>query len=214
MVNVTNETKGITRRSLLKTTALLAGTAALAPQAIGCSTLQELPDTSEGGDQETVAAQTQEFLCCCHGNCDNDSCSVYVTVRDGKVVNLRRYDYGDIEQQGCCQRCYGNIERMYSDRRILHPMRRVGERGSGEFEIITWDEAIEDICTNLKRVADVRTGVRRVHARLRQLDATEQLLRASGQLHRCRPHGRHVRSERPAGNPQAHGRRRGLHAPR
>lgn len=154
MVNVTNETKGITRRSLLKTTALLAGTAALAPQAIGCSTLQELPDTSEGGDQETVAAQTQEFLCCCHGNCDNDSCSVYVTVRDGKVVNLRRYDYGDIEQQGCCQRCYGNIERMYSDRRILHPMRRVGERGSGEFEVITWDEAIEDICTNLKRVAD------------------------------------------------------------
>ncbi len=88
-------------------------------------------------------------------------------MRDGKVVNLRRYDYGDIEQQGCCQRCYGNIERMYSDRRILHPMRRVGERGSGEFEVITWDEAIEDICTNLKRVADeYGPGVRRVHARL------------------------------------------------
>ena len=39
---------------------------------------------------------------------------------------------------------------MYSSERLQYPMRRVGERGSGEFERITWDEAIAEIAEKWK----------------------------------------------------------------
>lgn len=40
--------------------------------------------------------------------------------------------------------------RVYSSERLQYPMRRVGERGSGEFERITWDEAIAEIAEKWK----------------------------------------------------------------
>ena len=54
--------------------------------------------------------------------------------------------------QEICVKGYTNIERMYSDRRVLYPMRRVQgtERGAGEWERISWDEAIEQISSTWK----------------------------------------------------------------
>jgi anaerobic selenocysteine-containing dehydrogenase len=43
---------------------------------------------------------------------------------------------------------------VYSPERLLHPLRRVGPKGSGEFEQITWHEALTDISANLHRVID------------------------------------------------------------
>ena len=44
---------------------------------------------------------------------------------------------------------------MYSPRRILHPLKRVGERGTTDFEVISWDEAIELAATQIKDAIDL-----------------------------------------------------------
>ena len=45
-------------------------------------------------------------------------------------------------------------ERIYSDDRLKYPMKRVGERGEGKFERISWDEAVKTIADNWKRIRD------------------------------------------------------------
>ncbi len=44
-------------------------------------------------------------------------------------------------------------ERTYHDERVLHPLRRVGPKGSGEFVRVTWDEALADIAARLTAIA-------------------------------------------------------------
>lgn len=43
---------------------------------------------------------------------------------------------------------------MYSPRRILHPLRRAGERGENKWEVISWDEAITEAATHIKDAID------------------------------------------------------------
>lgn len=50
-----------------------------------------------------------------------------------------------------CPRCYAQIDRRNHPRRLLHPLKRVGPRGSGEFEPIDWDEALATIAAALER---------------------------------------------------------------
>jgi anaerobic selenocysteine-containing dehydrogenase len=72
----------------------------------------------------------------CHGGC-----GVLVHVEDGKVVKLEGDPQSPINQGKICPKCQGSIEHMYHPKRILHPMKRIGTRGSGKWEKISWDEA-------------------------------------------------------------------------
>ena len=44
-------------------------------------------------------------------------------------------------------------ERTYHDERVLHPLKRVGPKGSGEFVRVTWDDALADIAARLTAIA-------------------------------------------------------------
>ena len=43
-------------------------------------------------------------------------------------------------------------ERTYHPERILHPLKRVGPKGAGQFERVSWDDALQDIATRLKTI--------------------------------------------------------------
>ena len=53
-----------------------------------------------------------------------------------------------------CQRGRSMRERIYSPDRLKYPMKRVGKRGEGKFERITWDEAVETIAREWTRIRD------------------------------------------------------------
>ena len=89
----------------------------------------------------------------CHHDCP-DSCGWEVTVEEGVAVKMRGradhpYSYGEL-----CPKVNRFIDRVYSPDRLLHPLRRVGAKGEGRFEQITWDEALAEIATRLHDVID------------------------------------------------------------
>ncbi|HUH85186.1 MAG TPA: molybdopterin-dependent oxidoreductase [Stellaceae bacterium] len=75
-----------------------------------------------------------------------DTCSLTVTVADGRVAKVRGsrampYTDGVI----CNKVAHHSAAFMHGPGRLLHPLRRVGARGSGEFQRIGWAEALDDI---------------------------------------------------------------------
>lgn len=80
-------------------------------------------------------------------------CAFEARVEDGVVTELvpdpTRYPY-DTKIVSRCRRWRMNIDKLYDEERVNYPLRRVGERGSGKFERVSWDEAIQDISTRLK----------------------------------------------------------------
>src|SRR3954469_20539159 len=84
----------------------------------------------------------------CHHDCP-DSCGWAANAVDGVAVKLRGrldhpYSAGEL-----CPKVNRFLDRVYSPDRILHPLRRVGAKGSGEFEQISWDEAVVEIAEPL-----------------------------------------------------------------
>lgn len=141
----------LTRRGFLKTTGLGAGLAAIS--GLGVTSLSAC-----GANEPQAHVDEQTKTVACIGNCSG-GCILEATVREGKVCSLKnRVLENDRGRENVCQRGASNMYRLYSDRRILYPMRRVGERGSGQFERITWDEAIKELCTKWRGYIDEYGG--------------------------------------------------------
>ncbi|GHT77875.1 dehydrogenase [Actinomycetota bacterium] len=137
--------KGITRRSFLKTTAALGGVAALSGTAFGCSSI------NTGGAGATVKDDVYSGVCI--GNC-NGGCRLNIAVREGKVVETSMAEFPDPDYNRICLKGLSHVQRIYGPERIKYPMRRIGERGGGQWERISWEEAINEICTKWKSYID------------------------------------------------------------
>lgn len=101
-----------------------------------------------------MSAKLQVLRAVCPHDCP-DTCSIQVTVdpTTGRAVKVR----GDPEHETTggflCVKVNHYLDRTYSPERLLHPMKRVGPKGEGRFERISWDEALETIGTRLQEIA-------------------------------------------------------------
>ena len=85
----------------------------------------------------------------CHGGC------VYIlTVEDGKVVKARPDPDAPLNMGRGCEKGLTVIEQMYHPDRLLHPLKRNGPRGSGEWVQVSWDEALDSIAKRLSVLRD------------------------------------------------------------
>ena len=89
----------------------------------------------------------------CRPNCFG-GCPIYAHVRDGKVVATSPAPLPDPQYNRICLRGLSQPEQQYSARRILHPKKRVGPRGSGKWQEISWDEAIDMVVENFTAVRE------------------------------------------------------------
>jgi len=88
----------------------------------------------------------------CASHCGG-TCVLKVHVRDGVITRIETDDGPEPQLRGCLRgRAYR--QRVYAPDRLLYPMKRVGERGEGKFERITWDEALDTVAGELMRVRD------------------------------------------------------------
>jgi anaerobic selenocysteine-containing dehydrogenase len=87
-----------------------------------------------------------------------DTCAMLVTVENGRAIRVAGDPDHPVTKGFLCAKVNRYIERTYHQDRLTSPMRRVGPKGSGTFEPITWPAALEEIATRLRDIADSEHG--------------------------------------------------------
>jgi len=85
-----------------------------------------------------------------------DSCGITVIKRDGVVAAVRGNSAHAVSRGTLCGKCSTAYNREWRDpkRRLTEPLRRVGRKGQGRFEAVSWESAINDIAARLKRIRE------------------------------------------------------------
>lgn len=85
-------------------------------------------------------------------------CLLKVKVKGNTVTHITGetiHGLDDFGQLRPCVRCLAYKDRLYHPERLKYPLKRVGKRGAGEFERITWDEATTLIAQELRRITEM-----------------------------------------------------------
>lgn len=155
MAETEQSRRQVSRRSFLKGS-LAAGALAAGGSAYltGCAPKSAADNTGEMAETgEPVEVNEEIYSGVCRGNCYG-GCFLNVHVRDGKVVRTSARDLPEPEWNRICAKGLSHVFRIYDPERVKYPMRRVGERGAGEWEQISWDEALEEIAIKYKQFSD------------------------------------------------------------
>jgi len=81
-----------------------------------------------------------------------DTCGLDVTVENGVAVEVKGGDM-PFTAGTLCTKVAKYLERTYSPERVLHPLKRVGRKGEGRFERISWEEALDTIAARFEAIA-------------------------------------------------------------
>ncbi len=82
-----------------------------------------------------------------------DTCAIRVTVHEGRAVKVQGDPDHPPTHGALCTKVSRYPERTYHAERVLQPLRRVGPKGSGRFEPVSWQAALSDIASRLRAIA-------------------------------------------------------------
>jgi anaerobic selenocysteine-containing dehydrogenase len=135
--------KPLSRRQFLQLSAAAAGTAAL----INLEHL--LSVAASGGPDGSIVTPADETIV--PGVClmCSSGCGVLARVVNGHVVKLEGNPMHPINLGALCPKGQASLELLYNPDRVAAPLKRVGERGSGRWESITWEEAVSLVAGKL-----------------------------------------------------------------
>jgi anaerobic selenocysteine-containing dehydrogenase len=85
------------------------------------------------------------YMCACR-------CGIKVHLRDGQIRYIEGNRDHPVNKGVLCGKGSAGIMQHYSPARLKKPLRRKGERGSGEFEEIEWDEALEIVAARFRKI--------------------------------------------------------------
>jgi len=100
---------------------------------------------------EQAPQPTREAALIC-ASCDI-ACPVVAVVEGDRVVRIKSHDKPSLRDNICMKGIQAPRSFNHPDR-LMHPLRRVGERGSGQWERVSWATALDDIAERLQRVVD------------------------------------------------------------
>ena len=83
-----------------------------------------------------------------------DSCTIDVTVENGRVVKIDGGDENPITRGFICGKVRQFADRVYGEDRVLYPAVRQGAKGQGTFARVTWNEALDLIATRMEDIRD------------------------------------------------------------
>ncbi len=145
-------TNNIDRREFLKLCTLLGGGVILSGGVMGCiNGTKEVPVEvlEQKGDVTIVRAA-------CPGHNCGGRCLLKLHIKQGKVIRIetddRATDTLADPQLRACIRGRAYRRRQYHPDRLKQPLVRVGKRGEGKFEPIEWNEALDLLASEIKRV--------------------------------------------------------------
>jgi len=145
MKDLMNEIK-VNRRGFFKWGAI-AGTTATLPLWI-----QKLMPSPIGMREPRVRPQGEEHFLPSVCNCCDAGCGVLVRVISGQAVGIKGNPHHPISQGALCPKGFTLVQELYHPDRVKTPLKRQGDRGSGDWKPISWDEAINEIASELKKI--------------------------------------------------------------
>ncbi|MFI2857184.1 molybdopterin-dependent oxidoreductase [Paenibacillus sp. JSM ZJ436] len=83
-----------------------------------------------------------------------DTCGLLLHKQEGRIVKVTGDPEHPITQGAICNKVRHMAERIYHPERLLYPLRRVGAKGEGNFEEITWEEAITEITSRYRSLIE------------------------------------------------------------
>ncbi len=95
---------------------------------------------------------SQVVRAACPHDCP-DTCAMRVTVENERVVRIQGDPDHPPTHGALCTKVSRYAERTYHPERVLTPLKRVGPKGSGQFQPVGWDEALDDIAARLRAIA-------------------------------------------------------------
>jgi anaerobic selenocysteine-containing dehydrogenase len=87
-----------------------------------------------------------------------DTCALHVTVENGRAIKVEGDPEHPTTNGVLCSKVARYLERTYSDARVLHPLQRVGKKGDGKFQRISWDAALDTIAKRFTEIASSPEG--------------------------------------------------------
>lgn len=89
------------------------------------------------------------FKTVCSLDCP-DQCGLLVHKENGKIVKIAGDPEHPVTKGNICNKVRHMAERIYDEKRLTHPLKRIGPKGSRQFARISWDEALETISSRWK----------------------------------------------------------------
>ena len=148
--------KKIKRRSFLKWSGAVAAPAIIGSAAVSKKLIPKASAESTNSVMEDAVIPTCSTLNC------GGKCLIKAHIKDGQIVRLstdddprdKNADNEQYPQIRACVRGRGYRRHIYSPDRIKSPLKRVGKRGEGKFEEISWEEAIKEIAAQNNRIKE------------------------------------------------------------
>ena len=100
-----------------------------------------------------MTTNTKLIRTVCPAHCGIDACGILAHVKGGRVVKVEPAEFPDPKLRRICLRGLCSLDITYHHDRLQFPMRRVGKRGEGKFERISWDEALDVIAGKFRHIA-------------------------------------------------------------
>lgn len=136
--------KKTTRRKFIKYSAVTGAAAGAAVYAVvspGNPILKAL-QVSPSQSSPAQVSVTETVVRTAHANNCDASCGLNVTLADGNIVRFSDATFNSTDfPSRICLRGLSQLQYVYHPDRIKYPMQRVGARGAGQWQQITWDEA-------------------------------------------------------------------------
>ena len=157
----------LTRREFIKLTTAAVGSAAVIGGLQSLRKNQEVEITSSSLVTSTHDSIVPGVCLLCPSGC-----GILTRVADGRAVKLEGNPMHPINLGALCPKGQAAPELLYNPDRLKGPIRRVGDRGRGEWEAISWDEAVDIIA---EKFTELRSAGRPENAVLMHGEASGQL---------------------------------------
>lgn len=81
-----------------------------------------------------------------------DQCGLLIHKKDGKIVGINGDPHHPVTKGSICNKVRHMTERIYDPKRLQYPLKRIGPKGEGKFEPISWEEATDTITSHWKEL--------------------------------------------------------------
>ena len=137
----------VSRRDFLRMMGISGTGIALA--GMGCDSVWSVPDSmySKLGGAPRIETWKTSVCSLCPGGC-----GIRVRLIDGIPVRITGNPLHPVNQGGICPLGEAGIESLFNPDRLKNPVKRIGERGKGRWEEISWEEALSTLTSQLQEL--------------------------------------------------------------